>query len=127
MTGVIGYANTLVVGGTWTPDQLSTFEEEMDRFHQELEQLSVTLALHPKSSSQLAKTLLQGPLSDAMTHVGQLAYLRRLVGSPVPPENFVLADIDTGRFGANQPLPRAPKEGWKPDQPPPAPGRPLQE
>jgi hypothetical protein len=37
--------------------------------------------------------LLQGPFSDAMTHAGQLALLRRLAGSPVPPENFVFAGV----------------------------------
>lgn len=40
--------------------------------------------------------MLQGPLSDAMTHVGQLALIRRLAGAPLPPENFFAADIRTG-------------------------------
>lgn len=42
--------------------------------------------------------LLQGPLADAMTHVGQIAQLRRQAGSPVPPESFMLADIKAGDF-----------------------------
>jgi hypothetical protein len=42
--------------------------------------------------------LFQGPLSDAMTHVGQLAMLRRQAGSPVEPENFMLAKIEAGKF-----------------------------
>ena len=42
--------------------------------------------------------LLQGPLSDAMTHVGQLAQLRRQAGAPVPPQNFMKADIKPGEF-----------------------------
>jgi hypothetical protein len=37
--------------------------------------------------------ILQGPLSDAITHAGQLAYLRRLAGSPIPSENFMRADV----------------------------------
>jgi hypothetical protein len=37
--------------------------------------------------------ILQGPLCDAMTHAGQLAYLRRLAGSPIPYENFMRADV----------------------------------
>ena len=37
--------------------------------------------------------ILQGPLADAMTHAGQLAYLRRLAGSPVPYESFMRADV----------------------------------
>jgi hypothetical protein len=42
--------------------------------------------------------LFQGPLSDAMTHVGQLAMLRRQAGSPVEPGNFMLAKIEAGKF-----------------------------
>lgn len=38
--------------------------------------------------------LLQGPFSDAMTHVGQLAMLRRFAGSPIAPESFIDAEID---------------------------------
>jgi hypothetical protein len=42
--------------------------------------------------------LFQGPLSDAMTHVGQLAMLRRQSGSPTEPENFMLAKVEAGEF-----------------------------
>lgn len=48
--------------------------------------------------------LLQGLLSDAMTHAGQLAILQRLAGHPVPPENFVSAAVDACNLGPNQPL-----------------------
>jgi hypothetical protein len=56
--------------------------------------------------------LLQGPFSDAMTHAGQLAMLRRLAGSPVPPENFIVAAIDPDHFGPHQPDPTSPDEVW---------------
>jgi len=59
-----------------------------------------------------AERLLQGPLSDAMTHAGQLAMLRRLAGTPVPPENFIVADIAPDRLGVNQPAPVSPDEEW---------------
>ena len=61
--------------------------------------------------------LLQGPFADAMTHVGQIAMLRRLFGAPVPPENFIVADIDAARLGPAQPEPRGPDEHW-PEAPP---------
>jgi len=54
--------------------------------------------------------LLQGPLSDSMAHVGQLLMLRRMAGSPVPSENFLLADIRKGVLGPDQPEPVAPDE-----------------
>ncbi|MCA8915800.1 MAG: hypothetical protein KDB90_10350 [Planctomycetes bacterium] len=44
------------------------------------------------------EVLLQGPLADAMTHVGQLAMLRRQSGSPIDYQNFMLADIKPGEF-----------------------------
>ena len=52
--------------------------------------------------------LLQGPLSDAMTHVGQLALLRRVAGDPIPGENFYRADVRAGRLGPDQAPPAAP-------------------
>jgi hypothetical protein len=42
--------------------------------------------------------LLQGPLADAMTHIGQLAILRRLASSPIPKESFDEAVIRPGDF-----------------------------
>lgn len=49
-----------------------------------------------------AEKLLQGPIADTFTHVGQLALLRRLAGAPVRGENFVRADIVAGRVGPEQ-------------------------
>jgi hypothetical protein len=56
--------------------------------------------------------LLQGPLSDAMTHAGQLAMLRRLFGTPVPPEDFSKAAISAENVGPYQPDPVSPDEDW---------------
>src|SRR5258707_15789509 len=60
--------------------------------------------------------LLQGPFSDALTHAGQLALLRRLSGSPVPPENFIFADITPENLSPTQPQPRSPDKDW-PEKP----------
>ncbi len=46
--------------------------------------------------------IFQGPIADALTHVGQLAMLRRLAGSPVGGENYHKAEIETGRVGPEQ-------------------------
>ena len=56
--------------------------------------------------------LLQGPFADTMTHVGQLAMLRRLADSPVAPENFIYADIRADRLNAEQPPPARPDKDW---------------
>jgi hypothetical protein len=53
-----------------------------------------------------AEKLFQGPIADALTHVGQIALLRRMAGSPVRGENYFVADIAAGRVGADQAAPR---------------------
>jgi len=46
--------------------------------------------------------LFQGPIADALTHVGQIAMLRRLAGCPISGENYFKADIIAGRVGPDQ-------------------------
>ena len=53
-----------------------------------------------------AERLFQGPVADALTHVGQIALLRRLAGSPIKGENYHQADIAAGRVGPDQAAPR---------------------
>jgi hypothetical protein len=55
-----------------------------------------------------AERLLQGPVADAITHVGQLAMLRRMAGCPAKGENFYVAEIEAGRTGAEQTAPVKP-------------------
>jgi hypothetical protein len=50
----------------------------------------------------LPEKLFQGPIADALTHVGQLALLRRAAAAPVRGENYYLADIVPGRVGLDQ-------------------------
>jgi hypothetical protein len=49
-----------------------------------------------------AEKLFQGPVADALTHVGQIAMLRRLAGAPVKAENYFRAEIAAGRVGPEQ-------------------------
>jgi hypothetical protein len=125
MTSVLGYARTCFVGGTYRPDPLPTLADEIARFHAMLADLSRHLSEgSPLLDGMTAERLLQGPFADAMTHAGQLAMLRRLAGAPVPPENFIAADISAERVGPDQPLPADPDRvwdeappGWRPPQP----------
>jgi len=87
INSVLGYARTFFIGGTYRPEPLGSLEEEVRRLHRTLHDLRQSLSDGPFEHIS-AKQLLQGPLSDAMTHAGQLAMLRRMAGSPVPPENF---------------------------------------
>ncbi|HET9837888.1 MAG TPA: hypothetical protein VFR84_06610 [Candidatus Angelobacter sp.] len=127
MTGVLGYLRTYFLGGAWRPEKLPAFGDEIRRFHDVLEDLARLLDNPAQAREISAEQVLQGPLADVMTHVGQLALLRRLAGSPVAPENFIRAAIDAGNLGPDQPQPVAPDPGWSPDLPPPAPGKGLPE
>ncbi|HKB75602.1 MAG TPA: hypothetical protein VKC58_03340 [Myxococcales bacterium] len=113
MSGVLSYARSFF-GDAPDPlgDMLPTFEGEILRFHGILEALGAHLAQATPLRGATLEQLLQGPLSDAMTHAGQLALLRRLSGDPVPPENFRVADIRIGNLGPNQALPGSPDEEW---------------
>ncbi len=122
MTGVLGYARTFFVGGVWRPERIP-FRDEVQRFHEMLRDLDRHLDGESALNGMSLEQLLQGPLSDAMTHAGQLAMLRRFAGAPVPSENFVFADVRIGNLGPEQPLPAAPDLDWSPDRPPHAPGR----
>jgi hypothetical protein len=118
MTSVLGYARTFKLGGSYpiTPDALPRFADEQQRFHEMLESLGDHLDVDGALGSLSAEQLLQGPLADVMTHVVQLALLRRLLGAPVAPENFIFADVDATRLGVNQSLPARPDEHW-PERP----------
>jgi len=113
MTALMGYVRTHFQGGSCPikPDPLPTFKEEVARFHNVVEAVGELL----KSGAQCSistEQLLQGPFADTMTHVGQLAMLRRLADSPVAPENFIYADIQADRLHADQPLPARPDKQW---------------
>ena len=113
MTSVLGYARTFFVGGRYWPDPLPTLKEEIVRFHNMLRDLGQHIEVGtPLLQGMSAERLLQGPFSDAMTHAGQLAMLRRLAGTPVAPEDFSKAKIDPERLGSDQAEPLSPDEIW---------------
>ena len=111
MTSVLGYARTFFVGGEYRPEPLATLDAEVGRFHAMLEELGGRFRTE-EFSRTTPERFLQGPLSDAMTHAGQLALMRRLFGSPVPPENFIVADIRSDNATAGQPDPVSPDREW---------------
>lgn len=114
MTSVMGYARTFFLGGTYWPDPLADIEAETVRFHGMLADVARLLREGVPLQGITEFQLLHGPFSDVMTHIGQLSLLRRLHGHPVPPENFIYADITAERLGRDQAEPRRPDPGWQP-------------
>ncbi|HMC59830.1 MAG TPA: hypothetical protein VKJ01_11615 [Candidatus Solibacter sp.] len=85
-----------------TPPQ--TWEQDSARFFRALEALDARLA-SPEPLGFPAEKLFQAPIADALTHVGQIAMLRRMAGAPVRGENYFKAEITAGRVGADQAAP----------------------
>jgi hypothetical protein len=107
ITGVLSYAHSFYehYDTTYFPDK--SWKEEVAHFYETLRKLDKSMAENSTNKVTIQR-LLQGPLSDAMAHTGQLLMLRRFAGSPVPAENFLMADIRVGIVGPNQADPVAP-------------------
>lgn len=116
MDSVLGYSRTFFIGGHYRAPELPDFNDAVRHFHEILADVAGHLKTGTEFRGITSENLLQGPFSDAMTHVGQLAMLRRLAGSPVPPENFVFAEISPANLGPNQPPPARPDKDW-PEKP----------
>lgn len=86
---------------TWHNAKPLPWNQEVARFHAALRKFDEYLA----SDGDLAATcerLFQGPIADALTHVGQIAMLRRIAGEPMRGENYSIAKIEAGRVGPDQ-------------------------
>jgi hypothetical protein len=91
--------------GVWRESVPQGWDDEVARFFASIKEFDVFLA-GPSTIESSLERLLQGPIADAMTHVGQLAMLRHLFGSPIRGENYFKADIAVGEVGPVQPPPR---------------------
>ncbi len=89
----------------WHDSSPLAWDEEVDRFFATLGRFDAFLAGDAPLSAP-AERLFQGPLADALTHIGQIALLRRIEGSAVRGENYYRADIAAGRVGPAQSAPR---------------------
>jgi hypothetical protein len=116
MDSVLGYSRTFFLGGSYRPPVFPEFSSAIEHFHEVLTDIARLLEENAELHDVTPEILLQGPFSDAMTHAGQLALLRRLSGSPVPPENFTYAEITSENLSPNQPPPRSPDVDW-PEKP----------
>ncbi len=81
------------------------WDEEVARFFNALERLDAYLASDAPLQESPEK-LFQGPIADALTHVGQIAMLRRMAGCAVRGENYHRAEVAIGRVGPDQTPPR---------------------
>ncbi|MGC1619346.1 MAG: hypothetical protein WA765_12730 [Candidatus Acidiferrum sp.] len=89
----------------WHDSGTLSWDAEVARFHASLKSFDDFLAsAAPLRASP--ESLFQGPIADALTHIGQLAMLRRPAGCPIKGENYFKAEIVAGRVSAEQAAPR---------------------
>lgn len=100
---LLDWALSLAKGSpAWHDSASLPWPEGVSRFFGALEKLDAYLASSAPLGSSTEK-IFQGPIADALTHVGQIAMLRRMAGSPVRGENYAKAEIRAGRVGPEQP------------------------
>lgn len=89
----------------WHDSKPLSWEKEVERFFAALKAFDYFLASSARMEAPV-ENLFQGPVADALTHVGQIAMLRRLAAAPVKPENYYRAEIVSGHVGAEQIAPK---------------------
>jgi hypothetical protein len=109
MADLMAWGVTLARGEyTWKAGGSDDWNAEVDRFFDQLAALDRELL---SLAAGAVEPVIQGPLADALTHVGQLAMLRGMAGSPVRPESYARAEIVVGRTGREQAAPKREFDG----------------
>jgi hypothetical protein len=103
---LLDWALSMAVGRPrWHDSTPLAWNDEAARFFEALARFDAHLASENPLAVPAGK-LFQGPIADALTHVGQLTMLRRMAGVPIRGENYFVADVAVGRVGAEQASPR---------------------
>jgi hypothetical protein len=111
MSDLVAWGVSLARGEyVWKPAGGENWDIEVQRFFDGLAALDAELAADRPFTGSIEK-LIQGPLADALTHVGQLAMLRSMCGAAVRPESYARAAIAIGRVGPDQAPPLAEFDG----------------
>jgi hypothetical protein len=108
---LMDWAASIVEGKqTWHDSPVQAWDADVHRFFDALGRFDARLAGPPEAAPGLREgteeKLFQGPIADALTHVGQLAIMRRAAGAPIKGENYFAADIKAGRVGREQTAPK---------------------
>ncbi len=89
----------------WHDSTPLPWAEELARFFESLKKFDDYLC-GPEQLHASVEKLFQGPVADAVNHIGQLAMLRRMAGTKIKGENYYQAEISAGRVGAQQAAPK---------------------
>ena len=91
----------------WHETEPAAWDGECGRFFAALQSFDDFVASEEAIACDVTR-LFQGPIADALTHVGQIAMLRRMSGSRIAGENYFAAQVETGRVGPDQAPPKRP-------------------
>jgi hypothetical protein len=102
LADLMSWAITMTQGDVkWKAEGSDEWKAEVERLFSGLFILDRLLG-EKSLSDKAVEQLIQGPIADALTHVGQLAMLRGMAGYPVRPESYARAEIVRGRVGPDQ-------------------------
>jgi hypothetical protein len=85
----------------WEAVPQPSWDAAVDRFFRALSALDGILAARGTEPVPV-EVIIQGPIADALTHVGQLAMMRGMAAAPVRPESYASTRIAIGRVGRDQ-------------------------
>ena len=106
MGDLFDWALTMADGkAVWNDAVPLSWDGEVERFFAVLERFDARLADGRPLANPSSK-IFAGPIADALTHTGQINFLRRIFGAPVKGESYFRADIETGRVGQDQAPPK---------------------
>lgn len=98
ITTILGRAEDALTGKEHAKVEIADWPTEVNRFYALLERLDNAVANGAEPRGMTWEQILQGPIADALTHIGQLATLRRLAGEAMTRESYIQADIRAGRL-----------------------------
>jgi hypothetical protein len=102
MVDLMGWAERLAHGEyRWEATGVDDWDTAVDEFFAALAKVDAALA-DTTLAPYPAGVMFQGPIADALTHVGQMAMMRGVAGEPVRPESYARATIEPGRVGREQ-------------------------
>lgn len=76
----------------WSASTPQGWLHESQRFYDRLAELDAFLASDKPLEASLER-LVQGPIADSLTHIGQLAMMRRMAGAPIGRESYYRAEV----------------------------------
>ena len=85
----------------WNDSKPLPWDKEIERFFAALKRFDDYLA-SPEPLNETPEKLLQAPIADALTHIGQIAMLRRMADSPIKGEGYFTAEIVVGCVGRSR-------------------------